>query len=151
MDRSTLGWLNGFLGVLIFSGSLPATRLAVIDFDPVFLTVARAGIAGLLGLGLLLVTRQRVPSRADLVALTVTAVGVVAGFPLLTALALQHVTSAHATISSACCRSPPRSSPSSAGRNGRSRCSGSLPASARRSWPVSQLSRGPAARWSATG
>ncbi|MGQ3027641.1 MAG: DMT family transporter [Ferrovibrionaceae bacterium] len=98
MDRSTLGWLNGFLGVLIFSGSLPATRLAVIDFDPLFLTVARAAIAGLLGLGLLLTTRQRVPGRADLVALAVTALGVVVGFPLLTALALQHVTSAHATI-----------------------------------------------------
>jgi drug/metabolite transporter (DMT)-like permease len=98
MDRSTLGWLNGFLGVLIFSGSLPATRLAVIDFDPIFLTVARAGIAGLLGLGLLLVTRQRIPDRHDLIALAVTAIGVVVGFPLLTALALQHVTSAHATI-----------------------------------------------------
>jgi len=98
MDRSTLGWLNGFLGVLIFSGSLPATRLAVIDFDPVFLTVARAGIAGLLGLCLLLATRQRLPSAADIVTLGVIALGVVVGFPLLTALALQHVTSAHATI-----------------------------------------------------
>lgn len=96
MDRSTLGWLNGFLGVLIFSGSLPATRLAVIDFDPIFLTVARAAIAGLLGLALLLVTRQKIPDRADLVALAVTAVGVVVGFPLFTALALRHITSAQA-------------------------------------------------------
>ena len=42
------GWINGFLGVLIFSGSLPATRLAVIDLDPTFVTMARASISGLL-------------------------------------------------------------------------------------------------------
>ena len=34
MDRTAIGWINGFLGVLIFSGSLPATRAAVMDFDP---------------------------------------------------------------------------------------------------------------------
>jgi drug/metabolite transporter (DMT)-like permease len=55
--NKTAGWINGFLGVLIFSGSLPATRLAVIDIDPTFLTMARASIAGLLGLALLLAFR----------------------------------------------------------------------------------------------
>lgn len=48
MNQTTSGWINGFLGVLIFSGSLPATRLAVMDFDPLFLTVCRAATAGLL-------------------------------------------------------------------------------------------------------
>ena len=58
MDKTASGWINGFLGVLIFSGSLPATRVAVTDFDPVFLTVARAAIAGVLALGLLLAFRR---------------------------------------------------------------------------------------------
>ena len=49
MNRTASGLVNGLLGVLIFSGSLPATRMAVLQFDPVFLTVARAAIAGLLG------------------------------------------------------------------------------------------------------
>jgi drug/metabolite transporter (DMT)-like permease len=49
------GWINGFVGMIIFSGSLPATRAAVLDFDPLFLTVARASIAGLLAL-LLVIT-----------------------------------------------------------------------------------------------
>lgn len=31
MDRTAAGWLNGFIGVLIFSGSLPATRMAVME------------------------------------------------------------------------------------------------------------------------
>jgi drug/metabolite transporter (DMT)-like permease len=98
MDRTANGWLSGFVGVLIFSGSLPATRAAVADFDPVFLTVARALIAGLLALALLLAFRERRPSRADLVSLFVVALGVVVGFPLLTALALRHVTAAHSIV-----------------------------------------------------
>lgn len=93
-----MGWVNGFLGMLIFSGSLPATRVAVAALDPVFLTLARAGIAGLLGLLLLLALRQPRPARADLPALLLVALGVVVGFPLLTALALQFVTAAHALV-----------------------------------------------------
>lgn len=98
MNKTTNGWINGFIGVLIFSGSLPATRLAVSDFDPLFLTVCRAAIAGVLAGGLLLIFRQQHPAKRDLISLLVVAFGVVIGFPLLTALALQHVTSAHAIV-----------------------------------------------------
>ncbi|MDF9759381.1 drug/metabolite transporter (DMT)-like permease [Peribacillus simplex] len=98
MNKATNGWMNGFLGVLIFSGSLPATRLAVADFDPLFLTVCRAAIAGVLAGALLFIFRQQRPVRSDIVPLLVVAFGVVVGFPLLTALALQYVTSAHAII-----------------------------------------------------
>lgn len=98
MDKNAGGWLNGFLGVLIFSGSLPATRAAVMDFDPVFLTVARATIAALLGIALLLAARERLPERGDVPSLVVVAIGVVIGYPLLTALALRHITSAHSIV-----------------------------------------------------
>ena len=98
MDRSASGWINGLIGVVIFSGSLPATRLAVADFDPLFLTGARAVIAGLCGLALLLAFREKRPGRGDLLSLAIVALGVVVGFPLLTALALQHVTSAHSIV-----------------------------------------------------
>lgn len=98
MERSTRGWINGLVGVVIFSGSLPATKLAVQGFDPVFLTGARACIAGVLALCLLLLSRERLPARQDLPSLAVVALGVVVGFPLLTALALQHVTSAHSIV-----------------------------------------------------
>ncbi|MDR6951386.1 drug/metabolite transporter (DMT)-like permease [Ancylobacter sp. 3268] len=98
MGRTTTGWINGLVGVLIFSGSLPATRVAVADFDPVFLTVARAAIAGLLGLAMLIAFRQARPRRSDLVPLAIVSLGVVIGFPLLTALALRYVTSAHSMV-----------------------------------------------------
>jgi drug/metabolite transporter (DMT)-like permease len=98
MDRTTQGWGSGLLGVIIFSGSLPATRVAVGAFTPLFLTSARAVIAGLLGATLLLALRERRPANADIGPLAIVAIGVVIGFPLLTALALQHITSARSIV-----------------------------------------------------
>lgn len=98
MEKTTSGWINGFIGVLIFSGSLPATRVAVLEFDPVFLTVARATIAGILALCILLLFKEKRPARKQLLPLLIVAMGVVVGFPLLTALALQYVTSAHSIV-----------------------------------------------------
>ncbi|WP_342628682.1 DMT family transporter [Nguyenibacter vanlangensis] len=98
MKATTDGWGSGLLGVIIFSGSLPATRVAIGGFSPLFLTSARAVIAALLGLVLLRTFRQTRPGRRDMGALALVALGVVAGFPLLTALALRHVTSAHSIV-----------------------------------------------------
>lgn len=98
VDKAASGWTSGFIGVVIFAGSLPATRAAVMDFDPTFLTCARATIAAVLGLALLLAFRQRRPALAELPTLVRVALGVVVGFPLLTALALRHISSAHSMV-----------------------------------------------------
>ncbi|MGY3147462.1 drug/metabolite transporter (DMT)-like permease [Bradyrhizobium sp. USDA 3397] len=98
MHSSASGWGNGLLGVIIFSGSLPATRVAVGGFSALFLTSARAVIAALIGAVVLAVLRQARPQRRDLASLTIVAIGVVVGFPLLTALALQHITSARSIV-----------------------------------------------------
>jgi len=98
MDSKTAGWGNGLLGVIIFSGSLPATRLAVADLSPLFLTSARAAIAALLGALFLFLLRAPRPQRSDLLPLVIVSLGVVIGFPLLTALALQHITAAHSIV-----------------------------------------------------
>ncbi|WP_085899305.1 DMT family transporter [Kiloniella majae] len=98
MKNINKGWIYGFIGMTIFSASLPATRAAVGSFDPIFLTLARGSIAGLLGLALLLVFREKRPRAKDLLSLLIVALGVVVGFPLLTAYALEHVTAAHSTV-----------------------------------------------------
>jgi drug/metabolite transporter (DMT)-like permease len=98
MQRTTDGWVSGLIGVIIFSGSLPATRVAVASMTPLFLTSARAVIAAVIGAALLLVLRQARPARSDLPSLAIVAFGVVVGFPLLTALALRHITSAHSIV-----------------------------------------------------
>ncbi|MCZ8177592.1 MAG: DMT family transporter [Rhizobium sp.] len=98
MTISWKAWASGFIGVLIFSGSLPATRVGLADFAPLFLTSARAVIAAGLGAVLLIALREKRPLRSDLLPLAVVALGVVVGFPLLTALALQSITSAQAIV-----------------------------------------------------
>lgn len=98
MNRFMNGWVNGFIGVAIFAGSLPATRVAVMGFEPGFLTAARAAIAGILGLILILVLKQKKPAKQDWWPLTIVAIGVVIGFPLFTALALQYMNAAHSIV-----------------------------------------------------
>jgi len=98
MHSSPTGWGNGLLGVIIFSGSLPATRVAVGGFSALFLTSARAVIAALIGVAVLGLLRQARPQAGDLASLAIVAIGVVVGFPLLTALALQHITSARSIV-----------------------------------------------------
>ncbi|KJG55226.1 transporter, partial [Raoultella planticola] len=70
------------LGVVIFSGSLPATRVAVVDIDPFFLTFLRATIAGALAMILMFGVPER-PRADQLLPLLVVSLGVVVGFPLL--------------------------------------------------------------------
>jgi drug/metabolite transporter (DMT)-like permease len=91
-------WIYGFLGVIIFAGSLPATKLAMVGFEVEFLTAARAAIAGMVAMLLLLCTGQPMPARTQLAGLSIVAFGVVLGFPLFTALALQSVSAAYAII-----------------------------------------------------
>jgi drug/metabolite transporter (DMT)-like permease len=92
------GWINGFIGVVIFSGSLPATRVAVMEFSPVFLTFTRAFIAGLLALFILLIFKETRPLKRHIIPLLIVSIGCVVGFPLLTAFALKYITSAHSLV-----------------------------------------------------
>ena len=91
-------WIDGLIGVSIFSASLVATRLALTGMDALFLSAARAALAGLAGAAALLVLRQKRPHGRDVASLAVVAAGVVVGFPVLTALALRTVGAAHGTV-----------------------------------------------------
>ena len=90
--------LLGLLGVLGFSFTLPATRLAVDGLDPVFVGIGRAAVAALPAAVLLLLWRERAPDRRTIARLALVALGVVFGFPLLSALALRELTAAHGAV-----------------------------------------------------
>ncbi|MCJ8324550.1 MAG: DMT family transporter [Rhizobiales bacterium] len=98
MNKMTHGWLNGMIGVIIFSGSLVGTRVAVQDLSPIFITSGRATIAALLAIIMLVAFKQKPPEKADFLSLLIVAIGVVVGFPLLTAIALQYISAAHSVI-----------------------------------------------------
>jgi drug/metabolite transporter (DMT)-like permease len=99
-DRAVLvrAVMLGSLGVLGFSFSLPATRVAVRDLDPTFVGLGRALVAAVLAAGLLALTRTRPPARGDLPRFALVGIGVVIGFPICTSLALEHLSSAHASV-----------------------------------------------------
>ena len=97
-SRNQLGLLLGFFGMCLFAGTLPATRLAVSGFNPLFLTVARAALAGSAGLIVLLVVRRRVPPRSLWLEIFVAAFCTVVGFPLFAALAMMTVSAAHGGV-----------------------------------------------------
>jgi drug/metabolite transporter (DMT)-like permease len=86
------------LGVLGFSFTLPATRLAVHDLDPWLVAFGRAVVAGVLSAGLLALTRAPRPARRQLRSLGLVALGVIVGFPLLTSLALHHLPASHGAV-----------------------------------------------------
>jgi drug/metabolite transporter (DMT)-like permease len=93
---SGLAW--GFLGVVAFSVTLPATRVAVTALDPVFVGLGRAVFAAVLAAVVLIVTRSPWPPRATLGPLAAVAAGVVVGFPLLCAWAMRHVPASHGAV-----------------------------------------------------
>lgn len=88
----------GFLGVLAFSFSLPANKLAVAGLDPFAITVVRAGAAGLLAAGYLLAVRARLPRWSQLRDLGLSSLGTVVGFPLFSSLALLTSGSGHGAV-----------------------------------------------------
>jgi len=97
-DENISGWINGFIGVVLFSGGLPATKLAVMEMSPTFVTIVRAAVAGVLALIVLWLGKEKRPVKKDLIPLLLVSLGCVVGFPLLSALALQYLTSAHSIV-----------------------------------------------------
>ncbi|WP_103668132.1 DMT family transporter [Pseudanabaena sp. BC1403] len=95
---ATMGLVYGLLGVIIFSITLPATRIALTEFDPVFVGLGRAVIATGLSLILLITTRQPIPSWRFLPSFAVVVVGAVVGFPLLSTLAMRDASASYGAV-----------------------------------------------------
>jgi drug/metabolite transporter (DMT)-like permease len=89
----------GCLGLLAFSGTLPATRLAVPVFGPTILTCSRIEISAVLGIiALCLLQGRRWSRRSELPGILWTGLGLAVGFPFFVALALERVPSAHGAV-----------------------------------------------------
>ncbi|GGZ93489.1 DMT family transporter [Streptomyces echinoruber] len=95
---AALGTLQAALGVVAFSLTFPATAWGLESFGPWSLVAVRSVLAALVAGGCLLALRVPVPERRHWPGLAVVAAGVVVGFPLLTTLALETSTTAHAAV-----------------------------------------------------
>ncbi|MBK6387538.1 MAG: DMT family transporter [Rhodoferax sp.] len=103
MNRETKGLWLGFIGVVLFSATLPMTKLATGPFDapqlsPVFVTFGRAALAGVLSIFYLAFSRSPIPKKGQWGALFFTGLCVIIGFPLFMAMGLRHVESVHASV-----------------------------------------------------
>jgi drug/metabolite transporter (DMT)-like permease len=98
LDRETRGMLLGVVGVTIFSLTLPFTRMAVAELNPVFVALGRAVVAA--GIAALLLWRMQsaLPSKAQIKPLLITSLGVVVGFPVFSSIAMRYVPASHGAI-----------------------------------------------------
>lgn len=92
------GMLLGLLGVAMFSLTMPFTRMAVAELDPVFVALGRALGAALLAAAWLAWRRAPLPPRHALMPLALVAGGCIVGFPLLTSIALRTLPAAHGAL-----------------------------------------------------
>jgi drug/metabolite transporter (DMT)-like permease len=92
-----LGFTLGFLGVVIFGGTLPATVLALPSFGPLFIAGSRASAAAVLAAIVLVALRRRL-ARSDLGAVFVAGLMVTFGFPAFSSLAMQTVDASHGGV-----------------------------------------------------
>jgi len=98
LSRQHLGLLLGFIGMAIFGGTLPATRIAVSAIDPLALTALRTAIAGLCSLALLLVLQRPLPPRRLWAPLAIAMLCVSILFPFLMALGVRTVDASHGGV-----------------------------------------------------
>jgi drug/metabolite transporter (DMT)-like permease len=96
--REARGMLLGLAGVALFSLTLPMTRMAVAELDPLFVALARAVGAALIAAAWLRWARVPLPPRAALLPLSMVALGCILGFPLLTSIAMRSLPASHGAV-----------------------------------------------------
>jgi drug/metabolite transporter (DMT)-like permease len=100
MNPQTSGLILGAIGVLIFSLTMPMTKIAMAGdvLSPWFVWAGRTVLAAGAGIVYLLATRAPWPPRAAWWPVVGATLGIVFGWPLLNTLALQTVPSSHAAV-----------------------------------------------------
>jgi drug/metabolite transporter (DMT)-like permease len=92
------GYGAALVGVLVFSLTLPMSSIAVAELHPLLVGLGRAVVAAVPAGLLLWLTRSRLPSRAEWPGVILAALGVVAGWPVASTLAMQSVPAAHGAV-----------------------------------------------------
>lgn len=102
LDRETRALVAGALGVLVFSGTMTATRAAAPALGGLFTGLGRGAVAAALAALWLLHARAARPTRVEGPGLIVVALGAVIGFPVLSALAMTRLPATHGMVVTAC-------------------------------------------------
>jgi len=94
--------LFGFIGILIFSITPPATKMALgfnnNALSPEFITFGRSALAGVLSLMYLIFFKKKIPNMKFIFNISIVAFSLTVGFPLFLSLGLINSTSTHAAV-----------------------------------------------------
>ncbi|MGH8383126.1 DMT family transporter [Pseudomonas sp.] len=97
-SRENTGMALGLLGVIIFSLTLPMTRIVVQELHPLLNGLGRALLAAIPAAALLLWRREKWPTWQQVKGLSLVALGVILGFPVFSAWAMQTVPASHGAL-----------------------------------------------------
>ena len=97
-SRENTGMVLGLLGVIIFSLTLPMTRIVVQELHPLLNGLGRALLAAIPAAALLLWRREKWPTWTQIKGLSLVALGVILGFPVFSAWAMQSVPASHGAL-----------------------------------------------------
>ncbi|WP_191830957.1 DMT family transporter [Pseudomonas fluorescens] len=97
-SRENTGMALGLLGVIIFSLTLPMTRIVVQELHPLLNGLGRALLAAIPAAALLFWRREKWPTWQQIKGLSLVALGVILGFPVFSAWAMQTVPASHGAL-----------------------------------------------------
>lgn len=98
LSRKARGYLYGLIGVTIFGLTLPMTRIAVAEMPPVVVGFGRSIVAALLAAIYLFASRAPMPDKRQLSRLIFVPIGIIFGFPGLTAFAMKTAPASHGGV-----------------------------------------------------
>lgn len=102
LTNENKGFIFGFVGILIFSLTPPATKIALGPdnnaLTPEFITFGRSALAGIMSLMYLFFFKKKKPSVKFIFNILIVALSLSVGFPLFLSLGLIHSTSTHAAV-----------------------------------------------------
>ncbi|CAG4895778.1 DMT family transporter [Paraburkholderia gardini] len=96
--RESQGMMLGLIGVMIFSLTLPMTRIVVQEFHPLLVGLGRALAAAVPAAALLAWRRERRPTWPQVKSLAVVSLGVIIAFPVFSAWSMKTVPASHGAV-----------------------------------------------------
>lgn len=102
MNLTSKAYINGFIGIIIFSATLPVTKIALgVDnnqLTPEFITFGRSVIAGLFSIFFLIIYKQKIPNLKNLIQLFFISILLIFLFPLFISYGVRHNEAIHSGV-----------------------------------------------------
>ncbi|KMY49855.1 DMT family transporter [Peribacillus loiseleuriae] len=97
-NNTKKGMLLGFIGIICFSLTLPATSIAVPYFGGIIVGLGRTVIAAIIVGIIFIIKKEKLPNKEQMKSLWIVAIGAVLAFPLLTTFAMKSLPVSHGAI-----------------------------------------------------